>query len=605
MDAKPRNLKDIFDAQCRYLVPLYQRRYVWRKTKQWQPLWDDTQALAERYMRGDTRSNFMGAVVLEQLNTNTGTIDLRQVIDGQQRLTTLQILIEAASDICASLGEEAADHLNAFRQLTRNTLRSQNPDETYKVWPTNSDREDFRQVMSAGSPAEVREKYGLEPDPEADFGLANSYFFLHARITAWLLGPDSPGTLAERLDALQNAIYKGIILVVIDLDNKDDAQVIFETLNARGTPLLASDLVKNYLLRRAEAGDPNTVDALYEQHWKPFDERRFWPDEVRQGRLNRPRIEVYLQHYLTLKTESEVLATSLFNEFRKYVKAKPELTIPDHLAALHHYGDIFHEFYRYPEETREALFFRRIEALDTTTVFPLLLHIFDKLDRPVLHEQRHAILTDLESFLVRRLFCELTTKNYNNLFLDAVKVLADVGPAQMRDALRKFLMAKSSDIDRWPNDDDFWQGWSKLEAYKRIKPQGRLRMVLEALELHLRQSELSEEQTLPKKKLSVEHILPRGWAVNWPLPEETGEAKDRRELLLHTLGNLTLVTNKLNSTLSNDAWSKKRKTLRISSILNLNADLIEREEWNETEIKRRSKELFRLAKKIWPYRGVA
>jgi hypothetical protein len=603
MDAKPRNLKDIFDTQCRYLVPLYQRPYVWRKKEQWVPLWDDIQALAERYMRRDTRPNFMGAVVLEQLNFATGTIDLRQVIDGQQRLTTLQIIIEAAGDICASLGEQAADHFSALRQLTRNTLHSQNPDEAYKVWPTNSDRDDFRRVMSAGSPAEVGDKDGSEPDDDDDdLGVANSYLFFHARIIAWLLGPDSPGTLPERLDGLQNAIYKGFIIVVIDLDDKDDAQVIFETLNARGTPLLASDLVKNYLLHRAEATDPKAADALYERHWKPFDERRFWRKEVRQGRLNRPRIELYLQHYLTLKTQKEVLATSLFHAFREYVKARSALTIADHLAALHHYGDIFHDFYRYPGEAREGLFFRRIEALDTTTVFPLLLHIFDKLGRPKHDEERRAILTDLESFLVRRLFCELTTKNYNNLFLEAGKAMADVEPTQLRDVLAKFLMAKSSDIDRWPNDDDFWQGWNKLEAYRRIKPQGRLRMVLEALELHLRQSELSEEQTLPKKKLSIEHILPRGWKANWPLPEETDEAKDRRELLLHTLGNLTLVTKKLNSTLSNNAWSEKRKTLR-RSILNLNADLIVREEWNEAEIRRRSKELFKLVKEIWPFPG--
>jgi uncharacterized protein with ParB-like and HNH nuclease domain len=108
MDAKPRSLKDIFDAQCRYMVPLYQRPYVWRQAEQWDPLWEDILAVAERYLRQEAfRPHFMGAVVLEQLNTATGTLDLRQIIDGQQRFTTLQIVIEAACDVCDTLGPVA------------------------------------------------------------------------------------------------------------------------------------------------------------------------------------------------------------------------------------------------------------------------------------------------------------------------------------------------------------------------------------------------------------------------------------------------------------------------------------------------------------------
>src|SRR5574341_1017506 len=121
MDAKPRSMKDIFDAQCRYLVPLYQRPYVWRKNEQWEPLWEDVLALAERYARQDSfRPHFMGAVVLEQLDTATGTLDERQIIDGQQRLTTLQIVIEAACDVCDTLGPASTSHARALRRLTRN-----------------------------------------------------------------------------------------------------------------------------------------------------------------------------------------------------------------------------------------------------------------------------------------------------------------------------------------------------------------------------------------------------------------------------------------------------------------------------------------------------
>jgi hypothetical protein len=601
MDAKPRSLKDVFEVQCRYLVPLYQRPYVWKRVEQWEPLWEDIQALAERYLRNDSsRPHFMGAVVLEQLSNATGTLDIRQIIDGQQRLTTLQIIIEAACDVCDVLGQVASSNARDLRLLTRNIQRDSNPDETFKVWPTNVDREHFRRVMMAGSPEELQQYYDGESTAVVGYAIANGYLFFHQKITEWLKA-DSEELLKKKLDSLQNALYRGLMVVIIDLDEKDDAQMIFETLNARGTPLLASDLVKNYLLHRAEECGYD-LDKLYYQHWEIFDSNHFWREDVRTGRFNRPHIEVFLQHYITLLTRDEVLIASLFNTFRQYIKAHKDIDPAIYLAELNRYGKIYHQFYHYPPETPEGLFFRRVQALDTTTIFPLLLTVFDKLGGPEYAQQRQFILTDLESFLVRRMICEFSTKNYNKFFLEAVKRLKDAEPGQFASILRTHLISQTIDISRWPDDSEFQEAWQKLEAYKRLKPQIRLRMVLEALELQRRTNNRTEDLRLPKKKLSIEHILPRGWAKeNWPIAEDTQEAKDARNMLLHTLGNLTLVTGSLNSTLSNDPWSKKSKTLQKYSILLLNSDLQVVEEWNEAAIKNRSKELFTLAKKIWPF----
>lgn len=601
MDAKPRSLKDVFDAQCRYMVPLYQRPYVWKQDEQWEPLWEDIAALAERYVRQDTfRPHFMGAVVLEQLNSATGTLDLRQIIDGQQRLTTLQIVIEAACDVCETLGPIAIDHARNLRRLTRNDPRDGDPDEIYKVWPTNVDREQFRCVMSVGSPAELRQYYDGRSINYVNFAIANGYLFFHQKITEWLAA-ENQEQLKKKLDSLQNGLYRGLIIVVIDLDEKDDAQMIFETLNARGTPLLASDLVKNYLLHKAEERGYN-LDQLYNQYWQLFDSAQFWRDKIQTGRVLRPHIELFLQHYITLLTRDEVLVTSLFNTFRQYVKTHQEIDPTTYLAGLNRYGKIYQQCYNFPSDTPEGLFFRRIQALDITTILPLLMVIFDKLGKTENAKQRQSILTDLESFLVRRMICELSTKNYNNLFVDAVKKLWDAEPEQIGAIIRTHLLSQTSDIGRWPDDNVFQEAWQKVEAYKRFKPQIRLRMVLEALELQRRTSGLTEDIPLPKKKLSIEHIMPRGWTeANWPLPNDTPEAKEARESLIHTFGNLTMVTGALNSTLSNDPWTKKIKTLQKFSILLLNADLQSVSEWSEAAIKSRGKDLFKLAQKIWPY----
>jgi hypothetical protein len=389
--------------------------------------------------------------------------------------------------------------------------------------------------------------------------------------------------------------------VVIDLDEKDDAQMIFETLNARGTPLLASDLVKNYLLHRAEESG-HDLDKLYKDHWQFFDLTSFWRQKVQTGRLLRPQIELFMQHYITLLTRDEVIVTNLFNTFRQYVKKHPEIDPAIYMKDLHRYGLIYQQFYTYLPESREGLFFKRIQALENTTVYPLLLIVFDKLGKPEFDQQRRAILIDLESYLIRRMVCEMGTKNYNNLFLEAVKQFIDCDPSQLQSGIKAYLQSQTIDISRWPNDDEFQEAWQKIEAYKRFKPQKRLAMILEALELQRRASNKTEDLALPKKKLSIEHIMPRGWTnTNWPLPNDIDEAKETRDRLLHTLGNLTLVTGSLNSSLSNDAWAKKVVTLNKYSILLLNADLQRESEWNETTIRKRSKELFNLAKIVWPY----
>lgn len=601
MDAKPRSLKDIFDAQCRYMVPLYQRPYVWTKEDQWEPLWEDIAALAERYYRSDPfHPHFMGAVVLEQLNTATGTLDLRQIIDGQQRLTTLQIVIEAACDVCDGLGEIAASNARDLRRLTRNDPRDSDPDEIYKVWPTNVDRDHFRVVMSAGSPEDVRQRYTGQTNGSIGYAIANGYLFFYEKVYDWVTagGFDQ---VKKRLDALQNALYRGLLVVVIDLGEKDDAQMIFETLNARGTPLLASDLVKNFLLHKAE-DHGHSLDQFYHQYWQFFDTADFWRNKIQTGRMLRPHIEVFLQHYITLRTRDEVLVTSLFNTFRQYVKNHPEIDPAEYMVELNRYGKLYQQLYSFAPDTREGLFFQRIQALETTTIYPLLLIVFDKLGKPEFDKQRRAILTDLESFLIRRMVCELGTKNYNNLFLEAVKRFVDCEPKKLGAGIREFLQSQTIDINRWPEDDEFLEAWKRIEAYKRFKPQTRLRMILEALELQRRANDKTEDLSLPKKSLSIEHILPRGWtATNWPLPEDSDEARETRARLLHTLGNMTLVTGSLNSSLSNAPWVKKVETLKKYSVLLLNADLQSVTEWDETAIQKRSKELFKLAKNIWPY----
>ena len=136
-------------------------------------------------------------------------------------------------------------------------------------------------------------------------------------ILEWAGEGGDPEVFGKRLEGLSTAVWKRLVVVTIDLDPGDNAQIIFETLNARGTPLLAADLVKNHLFQTATIQGAN-VDALYEQHWKVLD-TDWWREDVQQGRLKRPRLDIFLNHWLAMVTDHEVVSHQLFPEFKRYL----------------------------------------------------------------------------------------------------------------------------------------------------------------------------------------------------------------------------------------------------------------------------------------------
>ncbi|MGH2569029.1 MAG: DUF262 domain-containing protein, partial [Bacteroidota bacterium] len=156
MRADKLTLERIFDRTERLEVPLFQRPYVWKEEKNWFPLWEAIESIAEKRIAGKSyRPHFLGTIVLDQIKTPTGKIHARQLIDGQQRLTTLQLALASARDLSNDLGQER--YAEAFKKLTNNYVPlSENEDEVFKVWPTNADRDDFRDVMKAGSVEAVR-----------------------------------------------------------------------------------------------------------------------------------------------------------------------------------------------------------------------------------------------------------------------------------------------------------------------------------------------------------------------------------------------------------------------------------------------------------------
>jgi hypothetical protein len=590
------SIKGVFDSTERLEAPLFQRPYVWTESPNWEAMWEAVQSVAERRLAGrESHPHFLGTIVLDQLHTGLGKVHARQIIDGQQRLTTLQLALAATRDLCIRLNETR--YAKAFERLTVNDVPlSEDEDDVFKVWPTNADRADFRAVMAARSAAAVRK---LEHAKRSDGWLIpDAYLYFHDRVDEWL-GPAGTDGLTQKLQSLFTAFSEDLHLVVINLEAQDDAQEIFETLNSLGTPLLPADLVKNYLFHRAEREDADT-DTLYERFWAPFDEDRgHWRKEIRQGRLKRPRLDLFLGHFITLQQRDDVVIAQLFSAYRELVERGAPETAAAHMERFSTYANVYYSFENFPAGTREAQFFDRLWALDNTTIFPVLLEVLRRHAGEAGRDELLQIFGDIESFFVRRAVCELTSKNYNRLTVDMLKTL-HASDDYSAAAIRAFLLSHDTEVARWPSDDEFSKAWMDLPFYKRLR--NRTRMILEALELAMHTGK-TEKITIDVK-LTVEHLLPRDWARHWPLPAQGDGAlsdegpEDRRERLLHTIGNLTLLTKELNPSVSNGPWAKKREKILEHSALTINRPLPER--WDEAAIEARTKALLKTALTVWP-----
>lgn len=592
------SIGDVFSLPRRYLVPLFQRPYVWNEEEQWEPLWADVRRLADRELvsPGQVNPHFLGSVVLEQLMTQAGHLDRREVIDGQQRLTTLQILAKASADAMKVAGATAIADIVA-RMTVNPTMPTDDPNARFKVWPTNADRPRFKRVMEIAGPSDLN---GADEDDR----LAQAYKYFYNVATGWL--SEQPYSADQRATALANTLHRHVRLVVLDLDKTDEPQVIFETLNARGTPLLPADLVKNWLLRQAEREDLNAT-VLYETYWAPFDNNAsYWRTETGRGHTARPRIDSFLQHYLGLRLREQVPVNHLYATFLRFGQSPMPDGLEGLLTSMHRYAGIFRRLDAADGSGRVDVFLRRFKAMDFVTAYPFLLYLFGRL-QPDAPDAIETVVA-LESFLVRRMVCQLNTRGYGQLFIDLLAHVANEAQQKsIADAVSGFLSQSDSEGARWPDDDEFRDAWVSNRLYRQLT-RPRVTLILRALE-EQRRTPYTEAVPLPMG-LEVEHVMPRKWQKHWTLPagEDTdGKAAQRRKNVVETIGNLTLVTHKLNKRMSHAAWHNtddpnrcKRNALKKHSVLRLNAELVENDTWDEGMIQKRAVDLFQTACELWP-----
>lgn len=601
LETQVRTPQLVFMQPQRLIVPLFQRRYVWNQESQWEPLWNDVVRLADRMLKQPQVKHpphFLGAVVLQQVQNPVGLMQARTIIDGQQRLTTLQLLLDALQ--AEMLLVNASTPAARLEPLVTNAEPfCSNPEDRFKVWPTNRDREAFNAVMGAAPPVN-HEAIGYRGERMLE---AHRFFSEQAREWLTLQGDSEAHARAAAIETVARELLQ---MVVIDLTSDENAQEIFETLNARGAQLTAADLIKNFIFQRLlEAG--TDVENIYEQYWKEF-ETGFWEVEINVGRLRYPRSSIFLNHLLIARTGEEVIAREVFERFKRFADHESGLPMNQLLIQIHDSSHVYRQFINAATTPgsldRLALFVYRTGVLESEVIKPLLLWLLDPKESPVPELQFTKALDVMESWMVRRMLVRATTKNYNKIVADLISMLKTFPRQTAGDLIEDNLKGQTSSSSYWPDDAEIREELDSLLAYRRLR-RGRLRMVLEAIEDYLRgfrdeKVGLGGER-VARGKYAIEHVMPRQWPANWPLTN--GMIDHERDRLIHTLGNLTLLTGKLNSKVSNGPWlgnNGKRDGLQAHDVLMLNRDLIRQEMWTDESIRVRTRELTENMISIWP-----
>lgn len=654
----------LFSTPHQYQIPIFQRGYVWTLEKQVGPLWTDIQDRADAVLEqqsltstGTTaalrplQKHFLGSIVMTPVPNSFGRAPAFEVIDGQQRSTTLQLLLLAFRQAACELIESPIPQM--LDGLVRNPGPYQRTEDHYKVWPTQAGQDEMRRlsdtttsIQDVGAAYPVRNGRTRIERPL----MVQTYLYLYHACLAYMRGIDltdvvDPATEPtfgdtliadirrsnevsplqahtplgpERAQALYMALADHVQIMTLTLEVEDDPQVIFETLNARGEPLLASDLVRNFVfLEAARQGKP--VPQLYERYWSPFDlvattgkgvsANAYWREKERQGRLTYPRIDLFFYNYATLRSQEITLASHVFQSYKAWWQKQPrdlEVELARLVASSHHFQELVS-----PEGTGYlAEFARLVKSLDVGTVTPVYLALREQLGTDSV-ELKQA-LGDLASYLTRRAVCGLTTKGYNRCFMRVLQAVTG-GVEAPHTALRKILLAATAPSEVWPDDTLFSDKWCHRPVYKELRPV-KTCGVLRALEYAARGTQQGSNHVPVQSDLTVEHVMPQSWEKLpiYQIAEMTEPQRQLREAVVHGFGNLTLLTQPLNSSISNGPFADthnaccepvlgKRSRLGQSALL-LNTYFHQTAllAWDDDAVARRSESLLKAALLVWP-----
>ena len=609
METQITNVVQAFPNAKQYAIPSYQRNYVWTREGQWEPLWEDVKALANRSVKEDqeVKPHFLGTIITKQIGARR-FINRWWVVDGQQRLTTLQILLNAARAAFQERG------LNRFADLLADCLANSKamvtePADRYKIDPKSGDYSTFASIIDANGSAHEASTVGS--------GLEGCHAYFLGSVREWLDTPTESG-IERFAEALALAIREKLHVVDIRLGEGDNPHTIFEALNARGEPLTEWEKTKNYILSIATGpGDPDG-DSTYQAHLEQYDSDPYWNQVVNLQRFTGKRIDLFLSCFAqielpgrrrTISGDARLQPLSrdgLYREFRyvgEHGYRRDRKALEGMLKRLDRYADIYRRIDSQTGFSTYALeVMRRRHVLSLNSLVPVFMVLVSRLGTG---KDLDAVLRIVDSYLMRRVALKAHYSGFDRIAFGHVQAVRDARDGEVGTVLLRRLL-NSPGRERWPRDEEIVQHLVNGDSYQRVSSE-RLKLLLGAIAQQMhdeRVSRLAGSFGLASS-VTVEHVAPQSWQRHWQDDLGVGISEEDRwriDQIVHRIGNLTLVTQPMNSSLGANPWSFKAELLEKDN-LEMNRRLLsdmDGDVWNEREIDRRSRQIAEYVCKIWP-----
>lgn len=522
-----------------FRIPVYQRNYDWSESN-CNRLLDDIYGIMQS---GD--KHFLGTIVFMAAKSGGFALQEYIIIDGQQRLTTLMLILKALSVVAESVGDDC------YHEIEEQYLHNKYCDEEFKVKlkPIKSDNNQFLLLLE-----------DKIDEMDEDTHIYHNFILCKERFERWAEKGINPSQVLDALTKLE-------IVEIVLTKGEDDPQVIFESINSTGLELSNADLIRNYLLMNAD-----DQEKLYENYW-------LYIEKTLRNKMDYSNLDAFFMQYIVYKTSKPVNSRQLYNSFVKLFKDSG-YSQESILKELRYYAEIFGAFVygsaKYSERINRLLY--RLRVLNQTTCYPFLLHVFDDYHQGVIDEETvEKILQFILAYLLRRMVCGVPSNTLRGLFTYLYNRIFKVASNKQKyyETLNKFLFTVSSK-DVIPSAGEFERALQKANIYGN---NALCRFLLLDIENG------DGKEILQAENLTIEHIMPQTLSADWShiRPEE-------HEEYLHTLGNLSVTG--YNSELSNKSFAEKQDIIRENSkAVILNSDVLDKESWNITTIQARAKRL--------------
>ena len=566
MKADDFQMSKVFSSggDIQFVLPIFQREYAWEQ-EEWQTLWDDI--LEIYHSRNRNRfEHFLGSLVVIAEEGKKALFQKYTLVDGQQRLTSISILL------CA-----LRDQLNAadlFRKkINRYLMNDDHEDEhRYKILPTvkYDDRQSYIDMLDCKATDKMRSR------------IPDAYAFYTSKLLE-LMASD-----ADALDGLFDCILSSLCIVFIELDRTDKPYKIFESLNHRGKALTQADLVRNYIAMRLP---PDKQLRVFDHEWSKIEKRL--SDRYETARI--PELTAFLRHYLALHLGDLPLVDQVYNRFRDRIEKRMNASDDEfvkEIKKLNRFSSHYNKLLRPEFETSDKIKgpLKRLNILEATTAYPLIMYFYETFGSGGIDASEFIkILKVVENYLVRRFLAGEPTNYLNSMF-------ASLAHELMNKNVRSASSLESALGERnYPSDKRLGQ---RL-AWNRIYSSGKSRRIVFVLETLNKQC--FDADIKLDGQGTVEHIMPQSLSNEWKA--HLGESwQDVQREFLHTLGNLTIVTQDWNTKkLSNKPYSEKREALQDHGIhLNSKYFTDHAASWSVDAIRQRANFLADLILQVWP-----